>query len=111
MKKRYQSFLLSLSLSFLWTLFYSSHLWALAVDEKLPLRILKSSDSKKTVLINRGIEDGLVVGDHAKFFLTTGVVGRGVVIKASPSRSVWSLYRVISPTELVADKVMNLKIT
>jgi len=31
--------------------------------------ILKVSNSKKTVLINRGAEDGLVVGDHAKFSL------------------------------------------
>ncbi|MBF0205268.1 MAG: hypothetical protein HQK53_00110 [Oligoflexia bacterium] len=85
--------------------------FALGVDEKLPLRILKLSESKQTVLINRGIEDGLVAGDHARFFLTSGVVARAVLIKASPTRSVWSIYRVVNDQELTVDKAMNLKIT
>jgi hypothetical protein len=84
---------------------------ALEVDEKLTLRFLKVSSTKKTVLINRGAEDGLVVGDHAKFYITEGVVARGVSEKVSPSRSVWSLYRIIDTTEIVQDKVLNLKIS
>lgn len=83
---------------------------ALEIDEKLTLRFLKVSSSQKTVLINRGGEDGLVVGDHAKFFVTAGVVARGVAEKVSPSRSVWSLYRIVDPTEITNDKVLNLKI-
>ncbi len=84
---------------------------ALEIDEKLTLRILKTSNTKKTILINRGLEDGLVVGDHAKFFLTTGVIARGVVVKASPTRSIWSFYRIIDPDSVVTEKVMNLKIS
>lgn len=83
---------------------------ALEIDEKLTLRFLKVSSTQKTVLINRGGEDGLVVGDHAKFFITAGVVARGVAEKVSPSRSVWSLYRIVDPAEIVTDKVLNLKI-
>lgn len=83
---------------------------ALEIDEKLTLRFLKVSSTQKTVLINRGGEDGLVVGDHAKFFITAGVVARGVAEKVSPSRSVWSLYRIVDPTEITQDKVLNLKI-
>lgn len=83
---------------------------ALEIDEKLTLRFLKVSTSKKTVLINRGGEDGLVVGDHAKFFITAGVVARGIAEKVSPSRSVWSLYRIVDSEEIVEDKVLNLKI-
>lgn len=83
---------------------------ALEIDEKLTLRFLKVSSTKKTVLINRGAEDGLVVGDHAKFFITAGVVARGVAEKVSPSRSIWSLYRVVDPNEITEDKVLNLKI-
>ncbi len=83
---------------------------ALEIDEKLTLRFLKISSTKKTILINRGGEDGLVVGDHAKFFITAGVIARGVAEKVSPSRSVWSLYRIVDPNEIVQDKVLNLKI-
>lgn len=90
--------------------FNLSNAHALDIDEKLTLRFLKVSSTKKTVLVNRGGEDGLVVGDHAKFFITAGVVARGVVEKVSPSRSVWSLYRIVDPAEIVDDKVLNLKI-
>ena len=83
---------------------------ALEIDEKLTVRVLGLSGSKKTLLTNRGLEDGLVVGDHAKFFLTTGVIARGVVIKASPGRSIWSVYRIIDADKIINDKVMNIKI-
>lgn len=85
--------------------------WALDIDEKLTFRILQTSDTKKTILMNRGLEDGLVVGDHAKFFITTGVFARAVVIRVTPSRSVWSIYRIVKPGQIQRDKVANLKIS
>lgn len=84
---------------------------ALEVDERLTLRVLKTSDTRKTILINRGTEDGLVEGNHAKFFVSAGVVARGVCIKASPSRSVWSIYRLVNADFVLNDAVMNLKIS
>lgn len=87
------------------------HTSALEIDEKLTTRFLKISNSNRTVLINRGLEDGLVVGDHAKFFLTTGVIARGVVVKASPTRSIWSVYRVVNRDKLYKDLAVNIKIT
>lgn len=89
---------------------FECNVYALDIDEKLTLRFLKVSNSKKTVLINRGAEDGIVVGDHAKFFITSGIIARGMVEKVSPSRSIWSLYRVIEPNEIMDGKVLNLKI-
>ncbi|MFP5459197.1 MAG: hypothetical protein ACLGG7_10740 [Bacteriovoracia bacterium] len=84
---------------------------ALEVDEKLTLRVLKLSETRKTMLINRGTEDGLAEGDHAKFYVSAGVVARGVVVKVSPSRSVWSVYRLVNADFAVNDAVMSLKIT
>lgn len=92
-------------------LLISSTAYALEVDEKLTLKIIKTSSSKKTILINRGIEDGLAKGDHAKFFVSVGVIARGVLIKGSPTRSVWSIYRVVNADFLRKDQVMKLKIT
>ena len=83
---------------------------ALDVDEKLTIRFLRISSTKKTVLVNRGLEDGLAVGDHAKFFVTTGVIARGLAVKVSPTRSIWSLYRVVDSKTLVADMMANIKI-
>jgi hypothetical protein len=84
---------------------------ALEIDEKLTGRILKVSQSKKTILINRGIEDGLAEGDHAKFYLSVGVVARGVVVKSSPTRSVWSVYRLVNHDYIKEEQVVNLKIS
>lgn len=84
---------------------------ALEIDEKLTTRFLKVSRSKKTVLINRGLEDGLMVGDQAKFFLTSGVIARGEVVKASPTRSIWSIFLIVDGSGIHPDKVVNIKIT
>lgn len=83
----------------------------LEIDEKLTMRIVGTSESRKTILINRGSEDGLIKGDHAKFYLSLGVVARGVVIKVSPARSVWSLYRIVNAEYIKNDEVMKIKIT
>lgn len=91
--------------------FWALGLHALEIDEKLTLRVLKTSDTRKTILINRGKEDGLVKGDHAKFYLSVGVVARGVAIKISPGRSVWSLYRLVNADYIRDEQVMKLKIT
>lgn len=85
--------------------------FALEVDEKLTVRIVKTSESKKTVMLNRGTEDGLVEGDHAKFIVTAGIVARGVIVKVSPTRSVWSVYRLVNADFIVNDSVMSIKIT
>lgn len=86
-------------------------IYSLEIDEKLTSRFLKVSKSMRTVLINRGLEDGLAVGDHAKFFLTTGVIARGYVVKASPTRSIWSIYRLVNTDKLYKDMAVNLKIS
>lgn len=83
----------------------------LEIDETITIRILKTSSTKKTVLVNRGLEDGLVIDQHAKFYLTTGVIARGVVVKAAPSRSIWSIYRIIDGDQIVEDRVLNIKIS
>ncbi len=104
MDKKSALLLMSLSL-------VSANASALDIDEKLTLRLLNVSGTQRTVLVNRGAEDGLVVGDHAKFFITAGVIARGVVEKVSPTRSVWSLYRIVDSNEIVKDKVLNIKIS
>ena len=92
-------------------LMFCSSAWALEIDEKLTLRIISTSNTKKTISINRGIEDGLKQSDHAKFYVSEGVVARAVCIKLSPTRSVWSVYRVVNANFINNDQVMKLKIT
>jgi hypothetical protein len=84
---------------------------ALEVDEKLTMRVLKTSETKKTIMINRGTDDGLVEGDHARFIVTAGIVARAVCVKVSPARSVWAVYRLVNADFILPDAVMTLKIT
>jgi len=92
-------------------LFSSVSLHALEIDEKLTVRVLKSTDTRKTLMLNRGSEDGLVEGDHARFVVTAGVIARGVLVKVSPTRSIWSIYRLVNADFIVNDAVMTIKIT
>jgi hypothetical protein len=96
---------------FLLLLLLPLNVFALEVDEKLTVRIIRTSESRKTVMINRGTEDGLVEGDHAKFIVTAGIVARGVCVQVSPSRSIWSIYRLVNADFLVNDSVMSIRIT
>lgn len=93
------------------SLFLSFNIFALEVDEKLTVRVLKSTETRKTVMLNRGSEDGLVEGDHARFIVTAGIVARGVLVKVSPTRSIWSIYRLVNADFIVNDAVMTIKIT
>lgn len=92
-------------------IFTSFSLHALEVDEKLTVRVLKSTETRKTLMLNRGSEDGLVEGDHARFIVTAGIVARGVLVKVSPTRSIWSIYRLVNADFIVNDAVMTIKIT
>ena len=86
---------------------------ALIVDKTLQCRLINISHSKRTVLLNRGSEDGLQDGDHAKFYISNSdeIFARAIVRKVSPRRSLWSVYRVINPEYLKKDTILQLSIT
>lgn len=94
----------------IFSLLVSSSLFALEIDETFTGRILKTSSSKKTILLNRGSSDQLNMGMHAKFSTDTSVVARGVVVELTEARSVWSLYRLATPDLVESDVVLNVKI-
>lgn len=83
---------------------------ALKLDTKFVARILGASDSKRTILINRGEEHGLAVDQHAKLSVPSGMIARAVVVKVSPSRSVWSVYRFFAKDKIEAQTVATFKI-
>jgi hypothetical protein len=66
---------------------------ALEIDRILRFSILNVSSSKKTLLINKGKEDGLKKGDQAKFYRNEkSIIARAIVIKVSATRSLWSVF-------------------
>ena len=91
-------------------LLFLSSAWALEDDRRMIVRVLAVSSSKKTILINRGREEGVKMGDHAKFSTPKdGYFARGVVSRVSPTRSVWSIYRIIKEEPIVENAVVTVK--
>jgi hypothetical protein len=80
-------------------------------DSKFVARILGASDSKRTILVNRGRENGLTPDLHAKVSIPSGVIARAVIVKLSPSRSVWSVYRIFSKDQITAQTVATFKVS
>jgi len=106
-------FVFLVQFQFSWPCFANEEVSKLPEDQEIEMtvRFLQVSDTKKTVLINRGSEDGVEVGKHARFFLTKGVVARGEVIEVSPKRSIWSLYRLVLPSDIKEDQLVKANFT
>lgn len=101
---------MTLRFSALFVLILSCNSFAMDIDSKFVARVLGVSDSKKTVLMNKGNESGLKEGDHAIMSLPSGAVARGVCAKLSPSRSVWSIYRFYDADKLMPNIALTVKI-
>ncbi len=80
------------------------------IDRKFVAGILSMSDTKKTILVAKGEESGLKVGDHAKISTNNGMVARAIVAKLSPSRSIWSVYRFFEKSALKSQASYVFKI-
>ena len=80
-------------------------------EHRLVGRILSVSDSKKTILFNRGGEDGLKLEVHAKFSLPEGILARAILIRISPSRSVWSIYKFYQKDKIIENIIVTAKTT
>lgn len=73
----------------------SGQVYALESFERLQgVKILKVLDSN-IILVNRGLEDGILVNDHAKLSQESeGYSARAICLKARGETSYWKLYRV-----------------
>lgn len=86
-------------------------LWALELDDKFLATIMGVSETKKTIMINKGREHGVKKDLHAKFSLPSGVIARGIAVRVSPSRSIWSLYRLWKKDKIEKQISVLLKIS
>lgn len=84
--------MLILIISFL----FSSSLWALESSDRLETRILKAYPNN-ILILNRGLEDDIEIGDHAKLTNEEGFIARAVCLKRGMLSSHWKIYRVVRP--------------
>ena len=74
-------------------------------------RILNVSSSKKTILINKGKEDGLELDKHAKISIPEKILARAVLVRISPGRSVWSIYKFYQKEKIMESIIVTVKTT
>lgn len=74
---------------------FSLNVYALESFERLNnVKILKVLD-QNIILVNRGLEDGILQNDHAKFSQEAGgYSARAICVRARPDTSYWKLYRI-----------------
>lgn len=84
-------------------LLFSANLFALESFERLNgVKILRVLD-KNIVMVNRGLEDGIMTNDHAKFVQEEGYAARGICIKTKSDLSYWKLYRIANAETISRD--------
>lgn len=74
---------------------FSMQVFALESFERLNnVKILKVLD-KNIILVDRGLEDGILMNDHAKFSQEAeGYSARAICVRARATTSYWKLYRI-----------------
>ena len=94
-------------LFYIYLAFISTSLSALESTDRLPTQILKVYN-KNILVLNRGLEDGIYVGDHIKLTSSEGFIARGLCIKNSILASHWKIYRVVHPELISKDSLYTM---
>lgn len=84
----------------------SSH--ALDLNEELSNVRLLDVPSQNIVVLNRGMEDGIQVGAHAKLRGVEGYAARGICVKTGLLTSHWRLYRIVDNQLISKDLTYTL---
>lgn len=86
----------------------SPKVWALDINEELPNVRILDTHPNNIVVINRGVEDGISIGNHAKLRGAEGYATRGICIKTGMLTSHWRLYRIVDNQMVSKDLTYTL---
>lgn len=64
------------------------------IGDKLDVKILEFYPHN-IIQLNRGLDDGIEISDHAKLVNVEGFAARAMCLKASMNMSYWKIYRVV----------------
>jgi hypothetical protein len=99
------------------SLSFSFSLWAQGLDQ---VTLEELSSSQRSIAIDRGVLEGYVEGNSAKFYLQRGdiespklfLIAEGELIKSLPRKSYWSIKKIHIPKAMTAGRkllVLNSK--
>lgn len=90
-------------MKYIWPIFLLlSNVYALDSVDELKSKILKVYD-KNIIVLNRGLEDGVVINDHIKITDSNGFIARGICIKRGIKTAHFKIYRVNNPKLISKD--------
>lgn len=88
---------------------FSFNSFGLEPFEKLQnIQLLRVLD-KNIVMINRGLDDAILVNDHAKLSFSGGYAARAICVKAGRETSYWRLYRIPDVERISKDITYTLE--
>ncbi|MBY0516532.1 MAG: hypothetical protein K2P81_06465 [Bacteriovoracaceae bacterium] len=82
--------------------------FALDINEELPNIRLLAVYPGNIVVLNRGVEDGVAVGTHAKLRASEGYASRALCVKVGMLTSHWRLYRIVESQLISKDLTYSL---
>ena len=87
---------------------FSFKVFSLESTDILKTKILKIYN-KNILILDRGVEDSVVKGDHIRLTAPNGFIARGICVKTSLRMSHWKIYRVVRPELVSKDTKYTLK--
>jgi hypothetical protein len=90
------------------TLLFSQLAWGLHPNEKLSNVRMLAIYPKNIVVLNRGVEDGVSVGNHAKLLTSEGYAARAICLKTGMLTSHWRIYRIVESEYISKDYTYSL---
>lgn len=92
----------------LFFIFTSSFAFALEYNDIVDSKILKVYNGN-VLILNRGLEDAIMIKDHMKLTSSDGFIARGICIKSGMLSSHWKIYRVVHPELVSKDTTYKLR--
>lgn len=90
-------------MKYIWPFFFIlSYGYALESTDELKSKILKVYD-KNIIVLNRGLEDDIIINDHIRLTSSNGFIARGICIKRGIQTAHFKIYRVTRPKLISKD--------
>jgi hypothetical protein len=77
-------------------------------EELYPTKILEIP-AINMVILNRGLEDGIFVGNHGKLLNSLGYAARAQCLKVQQFTSLWKIYRIADASRISKDTLYTLQ--
>ncbi|MDB9786716.1 hypothetical protein OAB57_01310, partial [Bacteriovoracaceae bacterium] len=87
----------------------TTNCWALLYQQKISGKITKTTLDNNQLIINKGLSDGVVVGDFARFYYQDSFLFKAAAILSNTFESEWIIYYVTAKVPLEVNSSISLE--